>query len=133
MFQRIFTKRRRAITFGHWDQSKPIEIDSRYNRLVVMRTDNKSLHAVKEVTTSLKRRMCISNYCFRVVLRLGGIIIIRLHLEVSWERKKDMILRLNAMGRTAIKSITGNIVGKYFNTGRHRGGKNSGTLKNDQS
>ena len=41
------------------------------------------------------------------------------------EKKKDFILRLSAMIRTSVKSITGNLIGKYINTGRHRGGRNS--------
>ena len=105
---------------------EPIEIDSRFNRLVVMRTDNKSLHAVKEVTSSASRRMCISNYYFSKSSPLGK----KYYHSTSFrgfpgELKKDIALRLSAIARTSIKTMTGDIIGRYINTGRHRGGRNS--------
>jgi len=108
----------------------PIEIDSFFNRLVVMRTDNKSLHGVKEVTSAHNRRKCISNYYFSASSPLSK----DYYHSTSFrgfpgERKKDLILRLNALIRTTVKSLTGNLIGKYINTGYHRGGRKSGTLK----
>lgn len=48
-----------------WDESvtKPVEIPSFFNRLVLMSTNDKSWHSVNEVKTDGKR-CCISNYYF---------------------------------------------------------------------
>jgi len=48
-----------------WDESvtKPVEIPSLFNRLVLMSTNDKSWHSVNEVKTEGKR-CCISNYYF---------------------------------------------------------------------
>ena len=110
-------------------KQKPIEIDSCFNRLVVMRTDNKSLHAVNPVTSTKNRRRCISNYYFSTSSPLNK----NYYHSTSFrgfpgERKKDLILRLNAFARTTVKSLTGNLIGKYVNTGHHRGGKKTKPL-----
>ncbi|MDX2195023.1 MAG: 2OG-Fe(II) oxygenase [Cytophagales bacterium] len=48
-----------------WDinVSKPTEIHSKFNRLVVMETTNYSYHSVNKVKTN-GRRVCVSNYYF---------------------------------------------------------------------
>ncbi|MCW5906995.1 MAG: 2OG-Fe(II) oxygenase [Chitinophagales bacterium] len=48
-----------------WDinVSKPTEIVSKFNRLVVMETNNISYHSVNKVRVD-KRRVCVSNYYF---------------------------------------------------------------------
>ena len=48
-----------------WDEgvTKPVEIPSLFNRLVLMSTNDKSWHSVNEVKTDGKR-CCISNYYF---------------------------------------------------------------------
>ena len=48
-----------------WDQkvTKPVEIPSLFNRLVLMSTNDKSWHSVNEVKAD-SRRCCISNYYF---------------------------------------------------------------------
>lgn len=48
-----------------WDLkvTKPVEIESRFNRLVLMATGDKTWHSVNEVKTDGSRR-CISNYYF---------------------------------------------------------------------
>lgn len=48
-----------------WDEkvTKPVEIPSLFNRLVLMATNDKSWHSVNEVKSSGARR-CISNYYF---------------------------------------------------------------------
>ena len=114
------------LLYPHGIKSEPIEINSHFNRLVIMRTDNKSLHAVKEVTSPTNRRMCISNYYFSSSSPSGK----KYYHSTSFrgfpgELKKDVALRLSAIARTSIKTLTGNIIGKYINTGRHRGGRNS--------
>lgn len=45
------------------DVSRPLEIPSLFNRLVLMATNDKSWHSVNEVKTD-GRRVCISNYYF---------------------------------------------------------------------
>lgn len=111
-------------------KQNPIEIDSSFNRLVVMRTDNKSLHGVKQITSSDNRRKCISNYYFSKSSPLNK----DYYHSTSFrgfpgERKKDLVLRLNAFIRTTVKSLTGTLIGKFINTGYHRGGSKTGTLK----
>ena len=44
-------------------KDKPIEIESKFNRLVVMATHQKSWHSVNKVLVSDVRR-CVSNYYF---------------------------------------------------------------------
>jgi len=102
-------------------KNTPIEIDSLFNRLVVMRTDNKSLHGVKEVNSKVNRRKTISNYYFSKTSPTNE----KYYNSTSFrgfpgETKKDIILRLNAFARTTIKSATGNFIGKYISTGYHR-------------
>ena len=48
-----------------WDEKvkKSVEIPSRFNRLVLMGTNDKSFHSVNKVTTE-GRRCCVSNYYF---------------------------------------------------------------------
>ena len=104
--------------------SEAIEIDSVFNRLVIMRTDNRSLHAVKRVNSQRHRRKCISNYYFSSSSPLGN----SYYHSTSFrgfpgENKKDLILRLGAFARTSVKSLTGNIVGKYIKTDRFRDGR----------
>ena len=76
--------------------------------------------------------MCISNYCFSGSSPLGRNYYHSTSFRGFPGKKKGHDITSNAMGRTAIKSIT-EILAKYFNTGHCQGGKNSGTLKNDQS
>ncbi len=48
-----------------WDEkvTKPVEIPSLFNRLVLMATNNKSWHSVNEIKVDVARQ-CISNYYF---------------------------------------------------------------------
>ena len=111
-------------------KQNPIEIDSSFNRLVVMKTDNKSLHGVKQIISGHNRRKCISNYYFSVSSPLNK----NYYHSTSFrgfpgERNKDFFLQLDGFIRTTVKSLTGNLIGKYVNTGYHRGGRKSGTHK----
>ena len=40
-------------------------------------------------------------------------------------RRKDLLLRANAASRTLIKNLAGSLVGRFINTGLHRGGRKS--------
>lgn len=49
-----------------WDQKvlKPVTIESRFNRLVLMETHHLSWHSVSEVKKPNAQRCCVSNYYF---------------------------------------------------------------------
>jgi Rps23 Pro-64 3,4-dihydroxylase Tpa1-like proline 4-hydroxylase len=105
-------------------QAECVEIDSLFNRLVVMKTDHQSLHGVKRITSAGDHRKTISNYYFSPSTPLGK----HYYHSTSFrgfpgERKKDILLRTNALLRTTIKSLTGNLFGTLINTGYHRKNK----------
>jgi Rps23 Pro-64 3,4-dihydroxylase Tpa1-like proline 4-hydroxylase len=100
---------------------KPIEIDSIYNRLVIMKTDKQSFHGVKKVTSSMERRLTISNYYFSKTSPTGS----KYYHSTSFrgfkgEKGKDLVLRISSSLRTMIKSASGNVIGKIINTGHYR-------------
>ena len=99
----------------------PIFIETKFNRLVIMRTDNKSLHAVRKIKSNSSGRKCISNYYFSFSSPLGS----NYYHSTSFrgfkgEKIKDIYFRVNALSRTSLKFITGNIFGKFINTGHHK-------------
>ena len=109
------------LLFPEGVKSKPIIIPPKFNSLVVMRTDCKSLHGVNKVNSISNVRKCISNYYFSSSSPTGN----SYYHSTSFrgfkdEKIKDVYLRLNAFLRTYIKSNTGNFFGKVFNTGHHR-------------
>ncbi|KGF96922.1 hypothetical protein EU96_1561 [Prochlorococcus marinus str. MIT 9302] len=98
-----------------------IKIPAKFNRLVIMRTDNKSIHAVNPIQSSIAIRKCISNYYFSLSSPLSH----DYYHSTSFrgfrgEKYKDLYLRLNAKLRTSIKSISGNLFGRFISTGHHR-------------
>ena len=98
-----------------------IKISAKFNRLVIMRTDNKSIHAVNPIQSSVAIRKCISNYYFSLSSPLSY----DYYHSTSFrgfrgEKYKDFYLRLNAKLRTSIKSISGNLFGKFISTGHYR-------------
>jgi len=108
-------------------KNSPISIDSLFNRLVVMRTDNRSLHAVSKIVGRTARRKTVSNYYFSSSSPDGN----NYYHSTSFRafpdesRRKDLLLRLNAASRSLVKSLTGNFIGRVINTGLHRGGSRS--------
>tara|TARA_B100000242_G_scaffold293040_1_gene269964 strand:- start:7272 stop:8108 length:837 start_codon:yes stop_codon:yes gene_type:complete len=99
----------------------PIVIETKFNRLVIMRTDNKSLHAVKKIKSINNGRKCISNYYFSLSSPSGS----NYYHSTSFrgfkdEKIKDIYFRVNALARTSLKTITGNFFGKFINTGHHK-------------
>ncbi len=46
------------------DVKKPYEIHSKFNRLVVMETNDISYHSVNKITAESEKRVCVSNYYF---------------------------------------------------------------------
>lgn len=105
--------------------SKEVCLPPKFNSLVIMRTDNKSLHAVNKIKKQLSGRKCISNYYFSFSSPSGK----NYYHSTSFrgfkgEKYKGSYLRINAFLRTVIKSNSGKIFGKIFNTGHHRKKKN---------
>lgn len=98
-----------------------ISIPTEFNRLVIMRTDNKSLHGVNKINSEQNARKCISNYYFSVSSPSNK----EYYHSTSFrgfkkEKAKDIYLRINAFTRTTLKSFTGNLIGKFINTGHYR-------------
>ncbi len=109
------------VLFPKGINSDIISIPTEFNRLVIMRTDNKSLHGVNKITSDENARKCISNYYFSVSSPNEK----EYYHSTSFrgfkkEKVKDIYLRINSFTRTTIKSFTGNLIGKFINTGYHR-------------
>lgn len=51
------------ILFPHGIEKEPVTVTSRFNRLVIMETNDKSYHGVSKVQSEIPRR-CVSNYYF---------------------------------------------------------------------
>ncbi len=112
------------VLFPNGIKSKQILIQCKFNTLVVMRTDNKSLHGVNKINSKDSGRKCISNYYFSYSSPLNG----NYYHSTSFrgfkgEKTKDLILRMNASLRTFIRSNTGNLFEKYINRDHFRKGK----------
>lgn len=124
------------LLYPHGISKSAISIPPIFNRLVVFRTDNRSLHAVSKITSPLAFRKTISNYYFSESSPLGRDYYHSTSFRAfsNESRRKDLSLRLGSFTRTFLKAISGNIIGKYFNTGLHRGGRKSAiTNVNDQN
>ncbi len=101
-----------------------IKIPAKFNRLVIMRTDNKSIHAVNPIQSPIAIRKCISNYYFSLSSPLSY----DYYHSTSFrgfrgEKYKDFYLRLNAKIRTSVKKISGNLFGKFISTGHYKKNK----------
>lgn len=98
-----------------------IQIPCKFNRLVIMRTDNRSLHGVKKITTKYNRRKCISNYYFSKQSPLNK----NYYHSTSFKgfRKeyiKGTFLRFNAASRTFVKNFFYKLSGKSISTNYHK-------------
>ncbi len=105
-------------------KNSPIEIPCVFNRLVIMRTDNKSLHGVNKVTATENRRKCISNYYFSESSPLGK----EYYHSTSFrgfgnEFIKDLYLQSNGILRSFVKKVIKTVSGESISTGYHKGGK----------
>ena len=99
--------------FNNGIRKKPKLINCRFNRLVIMRTDNRSLHAVNHIKSKNKIRKCISNYYFSEKSPLKK----DYYHSTSFrgfpnEILKDVYLKSSGSIRTSIKFLTGNFLGK---------------------
>lgn len=102
-------------------KQNPEEITCDFNRLVIMRTDNKSLHGVKIIKSESKRRKCVSNYYFSKDSPSGK----NYYHSTSFrgfkrEFFKDTYLKLNALSRTIAKRLIHKITKYSVSTGYHR-------------
>ena len=102
-------------------KNKEEKIYCKFNRLVIMRTDNKSIHGVKEILSKTKRRKCISNYYFSKNSPLGK----SYYHSTSFRGfKKEFVkgtyLQLNAFARTYAKKFIYKITGKSISTNYHK-------------
>ena len=98
-----------------------IQIPCKFNRLVIMKTDNRSLHGVRKVTTKNNRRKCLSNYYFSKKSPLDK----EYYHSTSFrgfkkEYIKGTILELNALSRTLAKNIFYKLSGKSISTNLHK-------------
>ena len=87
-------------------KNKEVNISCNFNRLVIMRTDNRSLHAVRKVNSKDNRRKCISNYYFSKTSPLGK----NYYHSTSFkgfknEYLKGFYLKLNGKIRTSTKYL----------------------------
>jgi Rps23 Pro-64 3,4-dihydroxylase Tpa1-like proline 4-hydroxylase len=84
-----------------------ITIHSRFNRLVVMETHQRSWHSVSPITHGAARR-CVSNYCFSVVKparsRSRHVTSFRGRPE---QRARDLVLRADNKLRGVVRRTTG--------------------------
>lgn len=100
---------------------KAEEISCAFNRLVIMRTDNKSLHGVKIVKSESRRRKCISTYYFSKNSPSGK----NYYHSTSFrgfkrEFVKGTYLKINAFSRTFAKKLIHKLTSYSVSTGYHR-------------
>ena len=109
------------VLFPNGIKNEAIEISCYFNRLVIMRTDNKSLHGVNKIQSELKRRKCISNYYFSKKSPTGE----KYYHSTSFRGfKKEYIkgtyLKINALSRTYTKKLIYKLTNKSFSTKNYR-------------
>ncbi len=102
-------------------KNKEIKISCNFNRLVIMRTDNRSLHGVKKILSNDCRRKCISNYYFSENSPSGK----KYYHSTSFlgfknEFIKGSLLILNAFFRTSAKKLIYKLTKKSISTNLHR-------------
>jgi len=106
-------------------KGEPITIPSKFNRLVIMATDKKSIHSVSKISRqSESRRLCISNYYFSITSPSNN----SYYHSTSFygfpgEILKNCSLRLSSITRTIIKSLTGDFFGVVLSKGHFRRNK----------
>ena len=102
-------------------KKEEIKIPCKFNRLVIMRTDNRSLHGVNKVISKNNRRKCVSNYYFSKTSPLNK----DYYHSTSFrgfkkEYVKGTFLRINALSRTFAKKIIYKLTGKSISTNYHK-------------
>ena len=102
-------------------KNEEIKISCDFNRLVIMRTDNRSLHGVKEILSNHLSRKCISNYYFSEASPSGK----KYYHSTSFigfknQFIKGSLLKLNALFRTSAKKFIYKLTKKSITTNFHR-------------
>lgn len=102
-------------------KNEEIKISCDFNRLVIMRTDNRSLHGVKKIISNDLSRKCISNYYFSENSPSGK----KYYHSTSFlgfknEFIKGPLLILNALFRTSAKKFIYKMTKKSITTKSHR-------------
>ena len=98
-----------------------IKLSCRSNRLVIMRTDNKSLHGVNKIKSTIERRKCISNYYFSKESPLGN----EYYHSTSFrgfkrQYIKGTLLRINGLSRTIAKKLIYKLTKQSISTNYHK-------------
>lgn len=92
-----------------WDtgpQGKPREIESRFNRLVLMATDKNSWHSVTQVKTRAAARCCISNYYFAsAALEDHSYFHVTTFRGRPEQPLRNLVLRCDSALRMAVRSV----------------------------
>ena len=109
------------VLFPNGIKHKAEEINCDFNRLVIMRTDNRSLHGVKRIRSESQRRKCISNYYFSKISPSGK----NYYHSTSFrgfkrEFVKGTYLKLNALSRTFAKRLIHKLTKFSVSTGYHK-------------
>ena len=109
------------VLFPNGIKHKAEEITCDFNRLVIMRTDNRSLHGVRRIRSESERRKCISNYYFSKISPSGK----NYYHSTSFrgfkrEFVKGTYLKLNALSRTFAKRLIHKLTKFSVSTGYHR-------------
>lgn len=102
-----------------WDRRvrRARALPSRFNRLVVMATDNASWHSVSRVLVH-QPRCCISNYYFSVNSPLGG----KPYTQVTTfaGRPEQPLKRLFLWGDSFLRNLGGRLLPNYRKRSKHR-------------
>jgi Rps23 Pro-64 3,4-dihydroxylase Tpa1-like proline 4-hydroxylase len=92
--------------WDHGPTGSPREIESKFNRLVLMATHKESWHSVNQVRTSRLPRCCVSNYYFsRTPLENDEYFHITTFRGRPEEPVKDILLQGDAVLRSGLRKI----------------------------
>ena len=102
-------------------RQKEIKLPCAFNRLIIMRTDNKSLHGVNKIKSKINRRKCISNYYFSKESPTGC----NYYHSTTFrgfkrEYLKGSFLRISGLSKTYIKKMIYKITKKSISTNHHK-------------
>ena len=102
-------------------KNREIKISCDFNRLVIMRTDNRSLHGVKKILSDDHSRKCISNYYFSENSPSGK----KYYHSTSFlgfknEFIKGTFLVISGLFRTSAKKFIYKLTKKSITTNFHR-------------
>ena len=102
-------------------KKEEIKLTCDFNRLIIMRTDNKSLHGVNRINSKINRRKCISNYYFSKESPSGNNYYHSTTFR-GFKRQyiKGTLLRINGFTKTYIKKTIYKLIKKSISTDHHK-------------